>query len=191
MSDSENKSPDSRILDLQEKQSVRATFKLSRKAIDSIGLVAVHMGIKQKSLFDYVIEDVSTLKKTAEQIKLKNFKQIPRIQKTYVLSRKTINLIETIAHTHNLPRDALVEHSIRKLESLIQSEKEKHKKRKKLFFEVRDHFDRGQELLEEAGQLLGKEDPFSKSLEKAVLNCEKSAREMKSFIDKGNALEEF
>ncbi|MFO7751994.1 MAG: hypothetical protein R6V41_02610 [Desulfobacteraceae bacterium] len=191
MSDSENKSPDTRILDLQEKQSVRATFKLSRKAIDSIGLVAVHMGIKQKSLFDYVIEDVSTLKKTAEQIKLKNFKQIPRIQKTYVLSRKTINLIETIAHTHNLPRDALVEHSIRKLESLIQSEKEKHKKRKELFFEVRDHFDRGQELLEEAGQLLGKEDPFSKSLEKAVLNCEKSAREMKSFIDKGNALEEF
>ena len=51
--------------DLRGKQSVRATFKLTKKAIDSLGVVALHMGIKQKSLFDHIIEDTSTLKELA------------------------------------------------------------------------------------------------------------------------------
>jgi citrate lyase gamma subunit len=35
-------------VDLRGRQSVRATFKLSAKAIDTLSLVAVHLGIKQK-----------------------------------------------------------------------------------------------------------------------------------------------
>ena len=191
MTDADNQSMDPRLFDLREKQSVRATFKLSKKAIDSIGLVAVHMGIKQKSLFDYVIEDVSTLEKTAEQIRNKNFQDIPRVQKTYVLSRRTINLIETIARAYNLPRDVLVEHAVQRLESLIQSEKEKHRKRKKLFTRATSRFDRLRTLLEESREVLGEEDPFCRHLAKIVSSCDKGEREMKNFIDKGNALEEF
>ena len=191
MTDADNQSMDPRLFDLREKQSVRATFKLSKKAIDSIGLVAVHMGIKQKSLFDYVIEDVSTLEKTAEQIRNKNFQDIPRVQKTYVLSRRTINLIETIARAYNLPRDVLVEHAVQRLESLIQSEKEKHRKRKKLFTRAASRFDRLRTLLEESREVLGEEDPFCRHLAKIVSSCDKGEREMKNFIDKGNALEEF
>ena len=48
--------------DLRGRQSVRATFKLSAKAIEAISIVAVHLGIKQKSLFDHLIEDVHSLK---------------------------------------------------------------------------------------------------------------------------------
>ncbi len=191
MADAENQSPDPNPFELREKQSVRATFKLSKKAIDSIGLVAVHMGIKQKSLFDYVIEDLSTLEKTAEQIRNKNFKDTPRVQKTYVLSRKTINLIETIARAYNLPRDVLVEHAVRRLESLIRSEKQKHRKRKELLVEAMDQFDRLRTLFEQAGQNLGEDDPFCRHLAKTLSACEKGEREMKNFIEKGNALEEF
>lgn len=191
MTDADNQSPDPRLSDLREKQSVRATFKLSKKAIDSIGLVAVHMGIKQKSLFDYVIEDLSTLKKTAEQVRHKTFKDTPRIQKTYVLSRKTINLIETIARTYNLPRDVLVEHAVRRLESLIRSEKQKHRKRKELLVEAADQFDRLRTLFEQAGQDLGEEDPFCRHLAKTLSACEKGELELKNLINKGNALEDF
>ena len=191
MTDADNQPRDPRLFDLREKQSVRATFKLSKKAIDSIGLVAVHMGIKQKSLFDYVIEDVSALEKTAEQIRNKNFQNTPRVQKTYVLSRRTINLIETIARAYNLPRDVLVEHAVQRLESLIQSEKEKHRKRKKLFTRAASQFDRLQTLLEESREVLGEDDPFCRHLSKIVSSCDKGEREMKNFIDKGNALEEF
>ena len=191
MADPDNQSPDSRLSDLREKQSVRATFKLSKKAVDSIGLVAVHMGIKQKSLFDYVIEDLSTLKKTAEKVSSKSFKDTPRVQKTYVLSRKTITLIETIAREYNLPRDVLVEHAVRRLESLIQSEKGKHGKRKTLFAEASDQFYRLRVLFEQSREILGEQDPFCRHLAKIIANCEKGEREMKNFIEKGNALEEF
>ena len=98
--------------DLRGKQSVRATFKLTKKAIDSLGIVALHMGIKQKSLFDHIIENASTLKGLVRQINIQKFMEKTRVQKTYVLSRKTINILKTISDTHNLPRDALVEYSI-------------------------------------------------------------------------------
>ena len=67
--------------DLRGRQSVRATFKLSERAIDAMSIVAVHLGIKQKSLFDHLIEDMQSL---------------TRVQKTFVISRKTLsNLDET------------------------------------------------------------------------------------------------
>lgn len=47
--------------DLRGRQSVRATFKLSEKAIDALSIVAIHLGIKQKSLFDQLINDTSSL----------------------------------------------------------------------------------------------------------------------------------
>jgi len=44
---------------LRGRQSVRATFKLSAKAIEAMSIVAVHLGIKQKSLFDHLKEKLS------------------------------------------------------------------------------------------------------------------------------------
>ena len=177
--------------DLRGKQSVRATFKLSRKAIDSLGLVALHMGIKQKSLFDHIIEDASTLKELARQIQIQKFKKKIRIQKTYVLSRKTIDILEAISETHDLPRDALVEYSIMQLESVILAEKANHKKRKLLFNEVLDHFNQGRELFEKSLGLLGEHDPFCKKLEKALLAYNKEKNDIESFLKKSKPLEDF
>ncbi len=43
--------------DLRGRQSVRATFKLSAQAIDIISIISGHLGIKQKSIFDHLMED--------------------------------------------------------------------------------------------------------------------------------------
>ncbi|MCK5542543.1 MAG: hypothetical protein KAI40_07595 [Desulfobacterales bacterium] len=177
--------------DLREKQSVRATFKLTRKAIDSLGLVALHMGIKQKSLFDHIIENASTLKGLVRQINIQKFMEKTRVQKTYVLSRKTINILKTISDTHNLPRDALVEYSIMQLESVIMAEKENHKKRKALFKEVLEHFDQGRKLFSKSLELLGENDPFCRKLEKALLAYNKEKNDIKSFLKKSKPLENF
>jgi hypothetical protein len=179
------------VFDLRSKQSVRATFKLTRKAIDSLGLVALHMGIKQKSLFDHIIEDASTLKTVARQIQIQKFKKKIRVQKTYVLSRKTIDILEAISVTHDLPRDALVEYSIMQLESVILAEKENHKKRKKLFNEVSEHFNQGKELFSKSLDLLGKNDPFCRKLEKALLSYNKEKNDIESFLKKSKPLEDF
>lgn len=47
--------------DLRGKQSVRTTFRLSEGCIKAISIVANQMGIKQKSLFDHLVEDIKTL----------------------------------------------------------------------------------------------------------------------------------
>ncbi|MGA7144017.1 MAG: hypothetical protein WBY47_05885 [Desulfobacterales bacterium] len=43
--------------DLKSRQSVRATFRLTQGGIEAMGLVANQMGIKQRSLFDHMVED--------------------------------------------------------------------------------------------------------------------------------------
>ncbi|MBF0210364.1 MAG: hypothetical protein HQK68_05705 [Desulfamplus sp.] len=178
-------------LDLRGKQSVRATFKLSEKAIDSLSLVAIHLGIKQKSLFDHLIDDVKSLNDIAESLRLRQFKQINRVQKTFVLSRKTLDILELIAKDHDTPRDALVEYSIRKLESVILAEKKRHEKRKELFNELCLHWEAGKALLEKSRQSLGAGDPFCQNLEKSMGGLSRNMQELASFIEKSAIIESY
>lgn len=194
MSKIDDQFPGSTMFDLRGKQSVRATFKLSQKAIDSIGLVAIHMGIKQKSLFDHIIEDIDaldSLAKTIQSIQIKQFKKIPRKQKTFVLSRKTIDALEGICLTHGTPRDALVEYSIKKLESIINVEKARHEERKIILKNTIDHFSNGKTLYKQAVTTLGQDDPFCRRIAKAIFACQKTENQLIEFIKKSKVLEKF
>jgi hypothetical protein len=191
MSKIEDQSPGSTLFDLRGKQSVRATFKLSQKAIDAIGLVAIHMGIKQKSLFDHIIEDLDALDSLAKTIRIRQFKKIPRRQKTFVLSRRTIDALEAISQTYGTPRDALVEYSVKKLESIISAEKLRHEERKILLLDAEEHFNRGKQLHQKAVQILGRDDPFCRRIEKAVFACQKTEESLFEFIEKSKVLEDF
>lgn len=181
----------SAMFDLRGKQSVRATFKLSQKAIDAIGLVAIHMGIKQKSLFDHIIEDIDALDNLAQTIQIRQFKKIPRRQKTFVLSRKTIEALETISSAYGTPRDALVEYSIKKLESIIKAEKLRHEERKRLQKAMIVHYNQGKALYQNAVNQLGAEDPFCQSIEKAIIASQKAEDDVDEFIEKSRVIEEF
>ena len=112
--------------DLRGRQSVRATFKLTEKAIYALSIVAAHLGIKQKSLFDHLIDDNESLGLIANEIKSDQFHQLNRVQKTYVLSRKTLTCLDEASKNFDAPRDALVEYSIHRLLPVIKEEKEKH-----------------------------------------------------------------
>ncbi len=191
MSKIEDQYPGSAMFDLRGKQSVRATFKLSQKAIDAIGLVAIHMGIKQKSLFDHIIEDLDALDDLAKTIRLRQFKKIPRKQKTFVLSRRTIEALGAISQAYDTPRDALVEYSVKKLESIIHAEKLRHKERKQLQDETLNHFNQGKKLYRKAVSILGKDDPFCRRFKKAVFACEKTQEEITDFIERSKVLEDF
>jgi len=191
MSKIDDQLPGSTLFELRGKQSVRATFKLSQKAIDAIGLVAIHMGIKQKSLFDHIIEDSDALGILAKTIQIRQFKKIPRKQKTFVLSRKTIESLGAISEAYGTPRDALVEYSIQKLESIINAEKERHIERKILQKEIIDHFNQGKLLYKKAIKILGKDDPFCTRIGKVIFDCQKREAELSDFIEKSKVLENF
>jgi hypothetical protein len=177
--------------DLRGRQSVRATFKLSSRAIEALSIVAVHLGIKQKSLFDHLIEDARSLNLIAKDVETDDFRALERVQKTFVISRRTLNFLEEIARQSSTPRDALVEYSIQRLLPVIEREREKHRRRKILLKEIRDQVERGQHLLAQARDQLGEEDPVTGWLEAAVANFENTCSGIETFVEKGEIIEEF
>jgi hypothetical protein len=191
MPEKKTAAPKSTTIDLRGKQSVRATFKLSARAIDYLSLVAVHLGIKQKSLFDHLIDDAPALRDIAATIHMRQFNRIARVQKTYVLSRKTLEVLELISKDLNTPRDALVEYSLHKLEAVIQGEKKRHEQRKRLFKELMTHWEEGNILLKKAREILGDEDPFCLEMNRSMLSLTRTTKELSTFIEKSRVIEEY
>ena len=177
--------------DLRGRQSVRATFKLSERAIDAMSIVAVHLGIKQKSLFDHLIEDIQSLNLIAREVESERFGALNRVQKTFVISRKTLSNLDETSKRFNAPRDALVEYSIQRLMPVITRERERHRKRKEILRDMNEHLENGLEILKKSRSLLGEEDPVSVKLESAMRSLVIAQGYVRVFVEKGKIIEEF
>ncbi len=179
------------MADLRGRQSVRATFRLSAGCINAISVMATHLGIKQKTLFDHLTEDARMIEALAEKLRDLKLSAANRIQKTYVISRRTLASLEDAAKSHNAPRDALVEVSVQRLLPLIAKERHKHQKRKKLFISIQQHFQQGRKLLEQIHTELGNDDPLSVRLG-TVINAYANAYSfIEDYIEKGKIIESF
>jgi hypothetical protein len=177
--------------DLRGRQSVRATFKLSARAIEAMSIVSVHLGIKQKSLFDHLIDDAQSLSHIAREIESEKFRTISRIQKTFVVSRRTLSSLDEISKRFQAPRDALVEYSIQRLLPVIDQERERHRRRKVILNDMDGHLAGGLKILKKSKSLLGEDDPVFirlASAMKALMNAQANVR---SFVEKGEIIEEF
>ena len=183
--------PQTTSTDLRGRQSVRATFKLSEKAIDAISIVSIHLGIKQKSLFDHLIEDIESLNLIAREIQSDKFDPPNRIQKTYVISRKTLSCLDRTSENFDTPRDALVEFSIQRLLPLIDQERKRHGKRKEILNEIREYVKNGMQILRKSKESLGKDDPISDKFESAMIVLFNAHNNIESFVEKGNIIENF
>ena len=177
--------------DLRGRQSVRATFKLSEGCIEAISIVAAHLGIKQKSLFDHLVEDARSLKSIAREIQNIKLTRQGRVQKTFVISRRSLLSLEDISKNFNAPRDALVELSVQRLLPIIAKEREKHEKRKKMLNEIAMHLEEGERLLNKTKEIFGEEDTIYQKLESVMTVYENAYRHIASFIEKGKIIEEF
>ena len=177
--------------DLRGRQSVRATFKLTEKAIEAMSAVSVHLGIKQKSLFDHLIDDISALETIAREMRALPFEKSSRIQKTYVLSRKTLSCLDRAAKSHTASRDALVEYSIQRLMPVIEKEKRRHKNRKKLLEKINAYLFDGEKILNDAEGALGSEDPVMAEFERALTRMVKTRNDIAEFIERGSLIENF
>ena len=176
---------------LRGRQSVRATFKLSAKAIEAMSIVAVHLGIKQKSLFDHLIEDVQSLKLIAREVESERFNMINRIQKTFVISRRTLSSLDETSKRFNAPRDALVEYSIQRLMPVIAKEREKHRRRKEIMRDMNENMETGLKILQKSRKLLGEDDPVFLRWQSAMKTLVNTQQDIKAFIEKGKIIEEF
>ena len=172
--------------DLRGRQSVRATFKLSARAIDVLSIMAAQLGIKQKSLFDHLIEDVQSLNAIANQIEDDVFEALDRVQKTFVISRRTLSCLDQTSRQFNAPRDALVEYSIQRLLPVIAKERERHHKRKTISNDINAHLAQGVKILQKAQSLLGEEDPVYARFETAMQALVNSQSHIENYVKKGS-----
>jgi hypothetical protein len=178
-------------LELRGRQSVRATFRLSEACIDAISILSAQLGIKQKSVFDHLMEDAQALKNAAQELEHTEFASRQRIQKTFVLSRRSLSFLDMISREHNAPRDALVEYSVRRLLPIIANERKNHEKRKEFLAPISNHFERGKLLLSMANQALDRDDPIVNKLETAMSVYQNALDDITSFIERGKIIEEF
>lgn len=176
--------------DLRGRQSVRTTFKLTERAIGALSVLATQLGIKQKSLFDHLMEDRQVLKHIA--LEFDNFDNSePRVAKTYVISRKTLENLERVSLQYDAPRDALVEYSIARIMPLLEREKLRHEKRKKVELKMQKFLKDGLSLMSEAEEGLGEDDPVFHeilAMMRGVKNCSDNVGEL---VQKGRKIEDF
>ena len=178
-------------LDLRGRQSVRATFRLSEACIDAISILSAQLGIKQKSIFDHLMENAQVLKNMATELENTEFDRHQRIQKTFVISRRSLSFLDMISSEHNTPRDALVEYSVRRLLPIIAKERIKHEKRKDLLAEISNHFAKGEKLLSKADEMLGSDDPIVHKLQTAMSVYKNALGDIANSIERGKIIEKF
>ena len=176
---------------LRGRQSVRATFRLSEACIDAISILSAQLGIKQKSVFDHLMEDAQILKDLASELENSEIDRHERIQKTFVISRRSLSFLDTISSEYDAPRDALVETSVRRLLPIIANERKKHEKRKVILAEISNHFEKGRKLLSKAEEMLGTDDPIVNNLKTAMSVYKNVLDDITGFIEKGKIIEKF
>lgn len=177
--------------DLRGRQSVRTTFKLTPRSIDALSLLAGQLGIKQKSIFDHLVDDTRTLQALAREIEKREAIQEERVPKTYVISRKTLENLEQVCKRYQTPRDALVEFSIERILPLIKEEKKKHQNRQQLKDKLDRFLSSSRELLEDADNILDRDDPVFEQIYQMARATQSGCDEIDQIIEKGKRLEEF
>lgn len=174
---------------LRGRQSVRATFKLPAQVIALLSLVANQLGLKQKSLFDQLVEDRETLALVARGAGSYQTIQAQRQQKTYVLSRNSLVALEHVAKVYGIPRDLLVEISIQRLLPVMSSEQDKQEKRKQILNEVHDYCRQGRMLLATMEQMLGAEDQVTRQFAEALTYLQQGSMHLQNQVDSGRNIE--
>lgn len=176
--------------DLRGKQSVRTTFKLSERSIEALSILANQLGIKQKSLFDHLVEDTRALKLIAREFD-EFSRGTQRVAKTYVISRKTLDNLEAVSVQYNTPRDALVEYSIERILPLLALEKAKHQKRKLYYTQMQEYLENCVAMLENAETDLGQDDPVFHELLGVARGAQVACKNIEQCVSKGSKIEDF
>ncbi len=187
----EEGSPGLSLEELQGRQSVRATFRLPVDLIELFILLASQFGLKQKSLFDQLVDDHSILHQVVTGATARKRADGERRAKTLVVSKRSLELLERVAREQNVPRDLLVELSLRRLLPLLDQERDRHRRRVEATTEARAFFVQGEELLRRVERFLGREDQVHDLVATMVGQCQDICSRLEGIVEKGESVLRF
>jgi len=180
-----------RIADLLGKKSVRATFRLHPTAVELMSILAAQLGIKQKSLFDYLMEDQDALQAIAESRPPDTSAEEQRIQKTFVVSQRSLTVLDTIAKHFAASRNDLIERSIQRLLPILEKEHIRQQQRTEALTRIASHFNQGEALANDVKAMVGEDDALYQSLVSVMDAYGKALADMQKRVDKGKRIAEF
>lgn len=183
--------PKASATELRGRQSIRVSFKLTRKCIEAMNILGSHLRLKPKSLFDHMVQESQTLEAIAARAQGLSPDNQPRMAKTYVISRDAAEMLDDVARTRKVSRDALVETSVQHLMPLIQKEQVRHTARKNLASRMERHVQGGRELLDDMVAELGEGDPMYDKMRSVMAVYERAFESLSVFIQKGEIIEGF
>ena len=178
-------------LALKGKQSVRTSFKLSEGCIHAINIVATQLGIKHRSLFDYMVEDTRSLEALAKEIVEKESNENKGFQKSFIVSRETLLVIDSLCKKLKVSRNTLIELSVRRLLPIIEKEMKNHLKREEMFELVDKHYQESRKVLNLIKKGVGTEDPAYKTYQTTVAACKQVRKQYKEIISKSKVIKGF
>ncbi len=176
---------------LRRRQSTRVTFRLTTKCIEAMNILGSHLRLKPKSLFDHMVQESEILDAIAIRAEGLNLDDQPRQAKTYVISRDAVELLDEVARSRKISRDALVEASVQHLMPLIEKEQVRHTSRKSLVLRMERHLESGRKLLDDMVVELGDNDPMSDKMKNVMAAYERAFSSISAFIHKGANIEDF
>ena len=176
---------------IRGKQSVRATFKLTENCIKAITIVAIHLGIKQKSLFDHLIEDTEALKQIAESSQQQPPTENPVVAKTFVISRNSMEVLKKMSEEYEISRESLIELSVQRLKPIIAKEQFVHEERKKFIKQINEHLRQGKKIQEKINKTFGSNDIIHQKYDQIIVNYEHILHEIQRYIDKSRNIETY
>ncbi|GAB4337181.1 MAG: hypothetical protein Kow0089_08220 [Desulfobulbaceae bacterium] len=187
----ERDDPHLTVKGLQGRQSVRTTFRLPEEMIHLLSAVASQLGLKQKTLFDQLVEDEAVLRRLAGGAAGMDSEQEKRRQKTFVISRRSLETLERVSREERIPRDLLVQVSIQRLLPIMNAEQEKHRRRIAILDEFMKCRARSKSLLDRSVRLLGRDDPACRLVERAARAVEENFAAFEALVEKGRSMEAF
>jgi hypothetical protein len=177
--------------DLLGKKSVKATFRLKPEIILVLSILSAQLGIKQKSLFDYLLEDMNALHEIAGTSLTGRFDKAKRIRKTLVLSQKALSALKVAAEQSSTSRDDIVERLIQRLLPVFENERIRQGEREKALVKIKEHFNQGKTLIHEIRRLVGKEDSLYQSFHAVMRSYAKAFADIETLVDKGKRIANF
>jgi hypothetical protein len=174
--------------DLMKHKSIRATFRISPEFIEALSFLSAQLGLKQKSLFDHLLEDTDSLLAIVHSNPQKNIENKRRIQKTFVLSQKSLSSLDNVLNQVEASRDDLVEFAIRRLLPILTKERDLQRKRENALSKIAEHFEHSNQLLAEIEKMMGKNDPLCKSYAAVIEAYRKAFDSMEDLVEKGKRI---
>ncbi len=173
---------------LMEQKSVRATFRISPEFIEALSILSDRLGLKQKSLFDYLLEDSDSLIAIARSNPRENVEKKSRIQKTFVISKKSLSSLENLLSKVEASRDDLVEYAIQRLLPILLKERSQQKNREMALAQIAQHFEQSQELVHEIAKSIGKDDPLYEYFGEVIETYRDTFEKMENLVQQGKRI---